>query len=363
MENPFNPTRVAAAADFVNRDDELATLSGCLRDHVNVLLVGPRRLGKSSLVREAFRRLGHEALCLYVDVTRSIDDADVAMAILNELSRAAGRARRVLDWIITQARALRARLVVGADGPRIELEPGARPARPLPDVLQLLEAYGERHDTTVILALDEFQTVMHRDSDTIAAMRSVIQHQRRTSYIFSGSERTTMLALTRDRRAPFWKQLREVHVEGVAIDHFRPLLDRHFESFDDAAVEVLRDACGDNTMRIVEALHQLHDQTRHVDPEAALTAVAALVDANRPAFERDLSLVKEGNQKRVLMALAREPPEHVTGKHYMQRHGLDTPSNVRRALQRLRDLELVDEENRVMDPLFAVYLRGDIRHA
>jgi hypothetical protein len=70
---------------FWNRDQELALFIERLKEGAHLLLVAPRRIGKTSLMREAARRMESHHICLHVDLQKSLSAADAIV----ELSLAA----------------------------------------------------------------------------------------------------------------------------------------------------------------------------------------------------------------------------------------------------------------------------------
>lgn len=66
---------------FWDRETELALLAERLDDGAHLLLVAPRRIGKTSLMMEATRRLGDRYLCLYIDLQKSDSAADAIVAL------------------------------------------------------------------------------------------------------------------------------------------------------------------------------------------------------------------------------------------------------------------------------------------
>ena len=60
MNAPFQYGKLATKENFVNRVEDRAQLKGFLSSHINVMLVSPRRWGKSSLVKVAMDELMEE---------------------------------------------------------------------------------------------------------------------------------------------------------------------------------------------------------------------------------------------------------------------------------------------------------------
>lgn len=61
---------------FWDREAELALLAEYLSEGAHVLISAPRRIGKTSLMRETARRFGDRYLCLHVDLQKSSSAAD-----------------------------------------------------------------------------------------------------------------------------------------------------------------------------------------------------------------------------------------------------------------------------------------------
>jgi hypothetical protein len=62
---------------FWNREQELADLIELLEEGANVLITAPRRIGKTSLIREAGNRVENRYCCLQLDLQKSHSPADV----------------------------------------------------------------------------------------------------------------------------------------------------------------------------------------------------------------------------------------------------------------------------------------------
>jgi hypothetical protein len=66
---------------FWNREAELALLADYLEEGAHLLIVAQRRIGKTSLMREAVRRLEGRFLCLFVDLQKSHSAADAVVEL------------------------------------------------------------------------------------------------------------------------------------------------------------------------------------------------------------------------------------------------------------------------------------------
>lgn len=89
---------------FFDRLIEVEDLSERVRAGSHTLVVGPRRMGKTSLVRETLRRLQANGECttFFVDIEGAEDPADAIVAIAAECRSATGKWRRA-GWALRNA--------------------------------------------------------------------------------------------------------------------------------------------------------------------------------------------------------------------------------------------------------------------
>lgn len=85
-----------AGDDFFDREVELALFIERLTEGAHLLLTAPRRIGKTSLLKEAARRLQSQFICLYVDLQKAESPSDAIV----ELSLAAQAYKPAWDRFI-----------------------------------------------------------------------------------------------------------------------------------------------------------------------------------------------------------------------------------------------------------------------
>ena len=60
MKNPFQYGKIAEKENFIDRDEDRLFLKQTLYSGINVILISPRRWGKSSVVKQAMTELSEE---------------------------------------------------------------------------------------------------------------------------------------------------------------------------------------------------------------------------------------------------------------------------------------------------------------
>ena len=79
MENPFAFSNYVTGEAFCNRKKELADLLNSMKGSQNVLLYSHRRLGKSSLIRQAFHQIKRSKTdigVMHVDLYGTLSERD-----------------------------------------------------------------------------------------------------------------------------------------------------------------------------------------------------------------------------------------------------------------------------------------------
>ena len=195
MDNPFRYGQVATGEHFTDRTRELASLVTDASSGQSVVIISPRRFGKTSLAIRAREELTHrKILVAYADLFRAttrqrlIDE--LGTALYRGLAGPVERARATASDFF-RAFPLQPKISAGVDGsPSIEFSPLALPQdqdRALAELLEIPEQMGKGRDRRVVVMLDEFQEVVNLDATLPAVLRSIIQTQQHVAYVFMGS--------------------------------------------------------------------------------------------------------------------------------------------------------------------------------
>ncbi len=349
--------RIVPAGEFLDRKLERADLLGLVRARHNVLLYGPRRLGKTSLIH---RVAGDwkEATFLFVDCNFVTAEDDLSHQVLRAISGSGlGRMRRFGDWAKQAAQGLEIAVTFG-DTITFAVRRGTARIRPLEDALEFTTRIARAAKRPVVLVLDEFQHVMKSLPDAIAKLRDHAQTQRDVSYVVSGSQQSILVGLTRHKN-PFWRQLTEVALGPIDVDQVVKDWERKTgKPIAPGAVEVLRDVSRGTTQRLVEILAEAEARSTGYSEAGIRSAVAFVLARGNGGFERILGSCTP-YQKRLLIAIAVDEPKHPTSNAFIERHTLKGASNIQRGLDSLRRDEILEADNRFADPLFARWLKAN----
>ena len=373
MENPFNYLQFATGDQFYDRKEiRKDLLSRFLSGQSSVVLYGPRRYGKSSLVAELVGDLEKAGIpCVTLDVVKvpSIDMFVSAYAtkVYRRLAPVKFEFRKLGMFL----KSLRPKMSLGPTGETgLSFEPSGATVGPeaLTEVLDLPQKLLSGKGRAVVV-FDEFQEVkdLLPNDGFERVMRSAIQSHRNVSYIFLGSRYHMLRRMFTDHNRPFYKSAVTILLGKPPVEEsVRFVIDR----FASAGKSIARDAAerlvgkienipyfiqqlGFETFRLVDDAHRKSVSSADVD-----SAFANLSCFNRDQYEQ-LMLTLSVSQKKLLIALAHEQTDEF-GDVYRRRYALGVSSTVNSAKSKLMEdghIELSDGKYVVADPFFAQFLR------
>jgi len=340
------------------REQELAELQLDMRSGQNVVLVSPRRFGKTSLVLIVAERLRAQGvLVAYLDLLTTPSKATfangLATALYRDLVGFKGRAWHKLQQFFGQ-KSLLPTLKVGPDGtPSIELGLGERSGELDTALARLLEIPGQvatDQKKRVAVVLDEFQEARLIDDHLPTLIRSVWQMQPDVSHVFLGSQRHMMQRLFTDKSEPMYRMAKPMTLDAIPSDVFATFIKGRFA----ATGREITGAAVDRLLEITSCHpHDTQELAYFTWNLAFLEGVVATQETVEHALDRVLRaesarytevwsrLTK--TQRLVLLALATSGgAKAIYSESYRQQYGLGAQSTVQSSLKGLRDTELVD---------------------
>lgn len=373
MGNPFNYLQLATGDQFYDRIELRRDLrSRFLSGQSSVVLYGPRRYGKSSLVAELVRDLEKAGIpCVTLDVMKVPSIDLFVSAYAAKVYRKLAPVRFEFKKLGTFLKSLRPKMTIGPSGEAsLTFEPFDAPIGPeaLSEVLDLPQRLLSGKGRAVVV-FDEFQEVKDLlPSDGFErTMRSAVQSHRNVSYIFLGSRHHLLRRMFTDHNRPFYRSAVTIQLDKPPLEEsVRFVVDRFASAGKTIAPETAELLVG-RIENIPYFIQQLGFETfRIVDDARRKSVLPADVEAahsNLSGFNRDqyeqLMLTLSASQKKLLIALAHEKAAEFS-EAYRRKHMLGVSSTVNSNKAKLMEdglLELADGQYTVADPFFAQFLR------
>jgi AAA+ ATPase superfamily predicted ATPase len=363
MENPFEYQRIVAGKTFVDREEELKSLIDALLSGENVLLHSPRRLGKSSLLKETLQRIGNKRLSIYIDLWECLSEEEIAekliSGIINTAYTTLEKAAAAMREMITSARPL---LTVERDGSiGIKLEFIER-EKTLKEALAMIQKVSERRGKKVVVVVDECQVIAEFEGHRVEKVfRTTLQEQTMVTYVFSGSKQHVLKAMVTQKTRPFYRQLRPMTLGPITIGAFTPFIKNGFAKvggIDDIVIEEIYRFVSGNPQRTQQICHFLFSKAVAGEPLTSTLVEKVVLDiclSLDKEFEDELDGIKNTRQRRILKALAIEATQKPLSSEFLKKYSLGPASSVQTALKGLLEKGILDEKYEFVDPLFKTW--------
>ena len=370
MANPFRFGKEVSGYQFYDRKKDFLSLRQKLRDgSTNVVLVAPRRYGKTSLVLKTLEHLavadGIRGFCF--DLTRVPTVERFCEEYANAVYAVFGGHKELVHKLMDYLAHLHPAFTVNGE---VKVDYGTKmSATSIAEVLDLPEKLAhDAGDIPLAVAFDEFQEIaaLSGEFPLEKIFRSCIQAHRNVRYAFLGSKTHLMKRMFGDATRPFYESALPMPLKKPPEDESREFLVSRFVhaglTLPSAVAERILEV-SENIPYYLQAIASLTFETVVGASRTEVTAadvdeaVEGFVGMNAELYEERLSGFSDA--KRALVeALAREPVAKFD-ESYRARYGLPVTSTLHTALGELVDAGIVDKSGgvvRLADPLFARHI-------
>lgn len=211
MKNPFPVGVPAKSDDLIGRDKELESISKMLLSGQSVILISPRRYGKTSLALEILRRLKKErCYTLYLDIFSILDRYDLARQITEKMlenKKIRNFSRMIREKFATLLKSVEFKQVIEEFEFVLKFkDENVDEWELLREALNFPDQIGTKDNKRVVVIFDEFGDLAKLNGlELLKLMRSIFQLQEETSYLFTGSRESVMNELFLNRKQPFFR--------------------------------------------------------------------------------------------------------------------------------------------------------------
>ncbi len=201
MANPFKFGSVVSEDFFTDREKEFENAKNVLASRNHLVLISPRRYGKTSLINKVTSSLSRPVI--YMDLQLATDVSDLATQLLKKFL-SINKWESVKHFLANFRIVPTLELNPQTGGMEVSFAPSAsNKLAPLEDVLNLIEKTDKKGNRPIVV-LDEFQDIVYLDKNLPKQLRAIIQHHKNVNYIFLGSLESMMKAIFESKKSPFY---------------------------------------------------------------------------------------------------------------------------------------------------------------
>jgi len=372
-QSPFQFGTLATEDNFIDRIEDRALLKQLLSSHINVMLISPRRWGKSSLVKKAMTELSVEdknvRIC-YIDAFSIGSEAEfyrtfasqVIACASSKMERWIEDAKKFLTGVIPQ-------VVINdqiTDFMAFDLK-FVPQERDKMTILQLPEMLAKEKGIKIIVCIDEFQQLANLPEykDMEGKMRSVWQQQQFTSYCLYGSKRNMMLNIFNNSNSPFYRFGQVIFMQKIAKEHWIPFIQQSFEktgkSISIDFADRICDIVSCHSWYLQQLCYFIWSFTAsEVTEEVFALGLKQVLNINTPMFQNDTENLSS-TQIEMLKAIANNE-QHFSSQAVKQIYNLGNPNTIVKNKKTLQNKDIIekDKENFVfVDPIYNLWFKEE----
>ena len=314
--NPFIVAGKIPAKYFCDRKEEAARLTDCIQNQENVVLISPRRMGKSKLIDYCFDKsaIRNSYYTLEADILQTTSLQEfiqvLGCVVYKQLAR---RSERLFKLFAATLRSLSASF--GFDPiqntPTFDIKLGdiTAPEYTLDEIF----TYIEKADKRCIIAIDEFQQITnYAEKNVEAILRTRIQRCSNANFIFAGSRRRILNEMFLSNKRPFYQSATLIQLDAIPEETYLKFVKKHFT---DGQKDIEKEAVTNvyNTFEGVTYYMQrmMHDCFMEVPSHEICTEVLTkkiiqrFVQENDTRLREMMAFISE-QQKALLYAVCKE---------------------------------------------------------
>ena len=361
--------------NFIGRERETKRLLDNFKGGINVILMSPRRLGKTSLVKHVCNKLDDkDIITVYLDIFGCKSEYDFYNKLATEVLKQTASKHEL--WF-EEAKEFLYRLT-----PKISFSPepnsdfsislGITPKTHTPEeVLQMAETIAIKRKKRIVICIDEFQQIgeMANSKQIQARLRTVWQHQKHVSYCLFGSKHHLMSTIFLHRSMPFFQFGDTISLNKIATEDWVEYIVSHFADGKRTINHALaEEICKftENYSAYVQQLawlvFTLKEEGETVTENDVKQAENDLLATNDILFMQMIEPLSEF-QLNFLRAIASGIKKDFGLSEVREEYNLGSYSNITRLKTALLERDLIEKQNTglvITDPIFAKWLKRKI---
>jgi AAA+ ATPase superfamily predicted ATPase len=364
----FQAGRPVMGERLIGREKILQQVVRLLVSGQSVVLIAPRRFGKTSILIEALDRISKQGLFtanvdIFAAPTKRALAEQITEAVLKnkKLGKAFTDLRRSITSILKQFEFKQVveefEFILGF------AEKNRGDSMLLADSIDFIDRFAEKNKQQIVCGFDEFGDIEKMNGGEIVKLfRAKIQLQQNASYIFSGSHESVMNRIFITSKSPFYRFARVIDVGEIEAPVFKDYIRQAFGqigiNIEPGAVDRILEFSGGHPYYTQLICRELEYRAAgSIDRNEVGDAIEEAYWSEINYIEKtwdELSASRE--QTHVLMAIAKN-----VDSIYQT---LDTKRvNVSRALRNLTANGAVKKKGKnyyLTDPMLAYFIRKDI---
>lgn len=368
MSKTFIYGKSVEGENFTDRKKETKRLTQNFEEGLNTIIISPRRIGKTSLVKKAKSSVTDPNVkVIFMDIYDCRSEYDFLNRFASVLMKeTAGQSERIIETLKEFLIRLTPKISFSPDpNTDFSLSLGITPQNYQPEeILNLPEVIAQKRGLRLVVCIDEFQQIGEfPDSLTFQKrMRGIWQHQQNVAYCMFGSKKHMMTKIFQNKRMPFYQFGEITFLNKIPSNEWVPFIIERFTKKEKTISEEYAEKicktvdCHSSYVQQL-AWNVLLETDTEVNETCFQEGINAIIEQNSGLFTSQIEGLTT-YQMNFLRAVCAGHHSDFTSKAMNSIFDLGAKSNVSRIKTTLIDKELIDsvkKEIYIADPVFQLW--------
>ncbi|MDX1902148.1 MAG: ATP-binding protein [Gammaproteobacteria bacterium] len=364
----YFPQGVVTGDYFCNRENERQILKKSIESHEHIVLVAPRRYGKTSLTEQVLSENNFPGVSM--DFFFALSQEEVCKTMIEGVSKIITsllpKTKTLCNKLIDSIRTFNPKISFTLLGQKLEISTKQTTEKSISELLLALDHFAGQAQKSCVVVFDEFQQIgqLKENHAVEAAIRHAVERSLHVSYIFCGSNRHMLNEMFSDKSRPLYHLCDLMTINRISQEDYFAFLNKMSRR---KWKKLLSRDVIDEIIHLTERhpyyLNALCRRLWRNNDTPTITDVRntwdTYVTQQGVWISNDLSHLTL-NRRKVLTALAYQPSNEPQGHHFSKRVGLN-PSGVQKCLIDLSKLDMIYTDHNsyyhVLDPVVAYFIR------
>lgn len=356
--------------NFTDRVKETRRLKMNFENGLNVVLISPRRMGKTSLVKRVQEIVDKSMIqTVYIDIYDCRSEYDFYNKFAEALlKQTASKIELALENVKRFLVRLTPKVAFSPDlASEYSFSLGITPKEYSPEeILSLPEKLANHIGKHIVVCIDEFQQIGEwPDSIYVQKrMRGVWQHQQHVSYCLFGSRQHMMTTIFQNKRMPFYQFGEPNYLQPISTADWIPFIQDKFAqkglTISEEYVTKICDIVRNQSSYVQQlAWNVMLNTDTQVTDETIKQGVSDLLDQCTPLFMEQLNSLTT-YQMNFLRAINAGQHDQWTSQEVMSKYNLGSKSNITKIQKFLLEKDFIERHEDglyLSDPVLQLWLK------
>lgn len=366
--NPFKFGDPVEGEYYLEHTDLDSTVTQFVSNRIHVVLIGPRRFGKTSFVFNLNRKMEKKGYTvLFVDIFNITSHRDFLQQFLRSLKAKKGWIKTGKEWLVDHRPKLSADVDHLSGQTSFGLSLSKASEKDVKEMIQDVLAEIKHLGKNVLLVIDEFQKITELNDDgwLEATLRTHMQQLRNTSFLFTGSRKGIISDMLNNPARPLYRSCQMIDFPAFGDEFVTWIIDRFKLAGILADLEAIRylKKTVQETPNYVQmiAFHLVASGIKKVNQQNVEKTLKNVVQQNAYAYQTLLNTLSPLQQR--VLRLAAIKQKQIFSKELLSQFEIPNAPALYSSIKALKSKGILDEEGTGKgtvifdDPLFAIWLR------